>query len=158
MKVSTVITLMAASVGIRMLDANPESIDIDSFEVGNCAKVIYTVPPTGRVSINLYNENGDILLQVDYRVNWSSNTNTIVLNTKTGGVWGTDQLVLGVKSPAGTLVAFVICAEPNDFSIIYKKKVVATYAYRINATVSRIEYQKYSYDSHIMRLSVLYYY
>ena len=60
MKVSTVITLVVASVGIRMLNANPESIDV-------------------------------------------------------------------------------------------------TYAYRINATVSRIEYQKYSYDSHIMRLSVLYY-
>ena len=158
MKVSTVITLVVASVGIRMLNANPESIDVDSFEDVNRAKVIYTVPPTGRVSINLYNENGDILIQVDYRVNWGSNTNTIVLNTKTGGVWGTDQLVPGIKSPAGTLVAFVICAEPNDFSIIYKKKEVATYVYRINATVSKIEYQNNSYDSDIMRLSVLYYY
>ena len=64
-----------------MSNANAESIGVNSFEVGNWAKVICTVPPTGRVSINVYEDNDSILLQVDYRVNWGSNTNTIVLNT-----------------------------------------------------------------------------
>ena len=157
MKVTSIITLVVASIGICMSNANAESIGVNSFEVGNCAKVICTVPPTGRVSINVYEDNDSILLQVDYRVNWGSNTNTIVLNTKTGGVWGTDQLVPGIKSPAGTLMKFLICADTNDFSIIFKKVKVATYAYRINSPVSRIEYQKYSYDSCLKKISVLYY-
>ena len=90
MKVTLIITFAVVFIGICISNANAESIRVNSFEVGNCAKVVCTVPPTGRVSLNVYEGNDNILLQVDYRVNRVPNTSTIVLNTKTGGVWGTD--------------------------------------------------------------------
>ena len=157
MNVSTVsITLVVALIGICMLNAYSERIDLDSFKVGNCAAVHYTAPSTGRQSINLYKENGDILLHVDYRVNWSSNTNTIVLNTRTGRKWGTEQLVTGIASTPGTVLEFLICAEANDFSITFNKKQVATYQYRINATVTRVEYANQGYGTTLEELRVVY--
>ena len=157
MKVSTVlISLVVAFIGIRMSNAYSYHIDPDSFEVGDCAEVHYTAPPTGRASINLYEENGDILLHTDYRVHWGPNTNTIVLATRTGGIWGPEQHVTDITSTPDTVVKFLICAEENDFSITFNKKQVATYQYRINAPVTRLEYQNYGYDSTLEELCVVY--
>ena len=158
MEVPTVLMLLAmASIGLCISNANSMSIDPDSFEVGTCAIAKFTAPPTGRVSINLYGENDDILLLVDYRVNWGLTTNAIVLNTRTAGKWGEEQHVTGMTSTPGTLLEIIVCAEANDFSVIFNELKVANYQYRIKAPVTKIEYQKYSYDSVVKELVLQYY-
>ena len=159
MNVSAIlITLVVALLGISIPNALSEHIDPDSFQVGDCAEAHYTAAPTGRTTVNLKASNGDVLLHVDYRVSWGSPlvTNTIVLNSQTGGSWGTEQRVPDITSTAGTVLEFLICAEANDFTIILNGKQVATYQYRISGEVASIEYVNSGYDSILKKLCVVY--
>ena len=162
MEVSTVlITLVVALIGISIPNALSQYIDLDSFEVGDCAEAHYTAASTGRTTVNLRASNGDIPLHIGYGVNWTSPTHhhatkLIELNTKTGESWGTEVHVTGITSTPGTLLQFLICAGANDFSITFNGKQVATFQYRINAAVTRLQYQNYGYDSTLKKLCVVY--
>ena len=152
------ITLVVALLGISIPNAVSEYIDPDSFQVGYCAEAHYTAASTGRTTVNLKASNGDVLLHVDYRVSWGSPlvTNTIVLNSQTGGSWGTEQRVTGITSTPGAVLEVMICAEANDFSITFNGRQVATYQYLNNATVTRFEYGNSGYDSSLKKLCVVY--
>ena len=143
---------------IHILNANAEQIAIGSFNVGMCVEVDYTAPPTGRASIVLIDAAGDVVLVVDYRVNRGSPTeqDTVVLNTRTSGSWGPEQRVKGIKSTPGTVLQWVVCAKDNGFSIDMNQKELATYVYRTNTKVSRLEFESYTYDSTIKQMSVVY--
>ena len=157
MRVSSIfISLVLSMVVIDTLNAYNDHINPDSFDVGDCFEAHYTAPPTGRVTLDINDDKGNVVLTTDYRVRWGANTNTIVLNTRKGG-WGPEQHVTGVTSTPATLVKFLICAEANDFSITFNKKQVATYAYRIpNANVTRFSYENYGYDSNLEELCIGY--
>ena len=143
---------------IHVFNANAEQIAIGSFSVGMCVEVDYTAPPTGRASINLIDAAGDVVLHVDYRVSWGSTVDqdTVVLNTRTSGSWGTEQRVKGIKSTPGTVLQFVVCAKDSDFSIDMNQKELATYAYRTDTKASRLEFESYDYDSTIKQMCVVY--
>ena len=149
------ISLVVSFIGAY---ANAEYIDIENFNVGNCVEVDYTAPPTGRASINLIDAAGDIVLHVDYRVSWGSPLvqDTVVLNTRTSGSWGPEERVTGIKSTPGTVLQFVICAEDSDFSINMNQKELATYEYRTDTKVSRLEFESYDYDSTLKQMCVVY--
>ena len=103
------------------------------------AKVVYTTPPAGRVSTNLYDEDDNIPLQIDYRVNWVNFINTLYLNTRTGGNWWGNVIIIGnITTTPGTLVTIYIGAGQNAFTITLNGKQVATYNYRINKPVTKI--------------------
>ena len=153
---SSFISLVLSMITIDTSNAYHDHINPDRFDVGDCFEAHYTAPPTGRASLNIYDDKDNIALHTDYRVHWGSNTNTIVLDTRKGS-WGPEQHVTGITSTPATLVEFLICAEANDFSITFNKKQVATYAYRIpNANVTRFEYQNYGYDSKLEELCIVY--
>ena len=162
MEVSTVLsTLVVALIGISIPNALSQYIDLDRFEVGDCAEGHYTSPSTGLAALDLCDSNGDILLHVGYGVNWTSPThhhatNIIDLSTKTGEERGTEQRITGITSTPGTLLKFLVCAGANDFSITFNGKQVATFQYRINAAVTRLHYQNYGYDSTLKKLCVVY--
>ena len=153
------IFLLVAVIGLYMLNnvnADREYIDMRSFSVGNCVKVAYTAPPTGRISVNLHDTNGDVALHVDLRVEWRDYLNTVLLNTHTEGAWETAVFVSDIKSTPGTVVEWVICAQENDFSVNFNQKELATYDYRTDANVSNVEFQSYEYESALKHLCVIY--
>lgn len=156
MKVFTIlVVLIVALSGIHSSIAFSTHIDPDTFATGDCVEGHYTAPPTGRVALNLHDKDGNIIIHVDYRVKWSSYTNTIVLDTYEGG-WGPEESVTGITSTPGTVVELLVCARENDFSITFNKKQVATYNYRIaGAVVTRFEYENYGYDSTLMELCIV---
>ena len=131
------------------------SINFEGLSVGNSFEVSYTAPKTERISVNLFDECDNILLHVDYRVDYGE-SDTIVLNTRTvKRGWGREQRVVGIKSTPGTVLDWVICAREEDYSIVLNQKEVATYDYRIKAAVTRLEYQRYekSADSTLKKLA-----
>ena len=143
---------------IHILNANAEQITIGSFNVGMCIEVDCTAPSTGRASINLYDAAGDIVLHVDYRVSWGIplDQDTVVLSTRTSGSWWTEQHVEGIKSTPGTVLQWVVCAKDNGFSIDMNQKELATYAYRTDTKASRLGFDKYTYDSTVKQMCVVY--
>ena len=147
MNVSAVlIALLVGSIRVHTSNASSKCISSSSFAVGYRAKVICTAPPTGRVSVNLYDKDDvEIPLQVDYRVGWNKDKNTILLNTRTRTKWGKEVRIRGITTAPGTLVAIVIVAQKDSFTISLNGKQVATYQYRINKPVIKIEYQNYTY-------------
>ena len=148
---------MLASSGTHISSAQQDYINMDDLLVGLCIEADYTAPETESATLNLKAANGDTLLHVDYRVDWGPNKDTVVLNTQTGGEWGTEQLVTGIKSTPGSMLKWVICAQEDSFSIQLNEKEVATYAYRINAPVRRLDFTQYeNANSFLRQLCVLY--
>ena len=160
MKVYALLYLLVMVLnGIQMSKTDTTSITLDSFQVGKCVGSRYTTPPTGRTTLNLYEENGDIPLHVDYRVNWETFINTLLLSTRTGGTWVSHQNVTGITSPSGTVVEILICANGNGFVLAFNRMQVATYSYpNINNTnIIRFEYENYSsYSSTLKQLSMFF--
>ena len=132
-----------------MLNTNAQSVDFDCFGVRSCVQVGYTAPPTGRASINLYDETGDIVLHVDYRVSWGFPLvqDTVILNTRIKGIWGTEERVTGVNSTTGTDLKWLICSQETNFLINLNQMELATYAYRTNTQATRLEFASSEYDS-----------
>ena len=158
MNVSAVlIALVVGLIGVHTSNASSQSFTLsNSLAIGDHAIVKYTAPPTGRVSVNLWDEgNADILLHVDYRVDYSGDQNTILLNTRTGSKWGTNVRIRDIITTPGTFVIIEIIAQEDSFRISFNKKRVATYPYRINKPVTTIEYQNYDYQS-FLRVITLY--
>lgn len=157
MNVSAVlIALVVALIGMHTSSANPESIAPTTFAVGNTAKIVYTAPPTGTVATYLSAADDDILLLIAYRVDWGGDVNLIVLNTRTGGTWGTEVRINGITTTPGTHVTILVNAGQNAFTITFNGKQLATFNYRINKPVAKIVYDKFSYDSAVEELAVLY--
>ena len=152
----TLFCIVFALAGVHELKADSEHIDLDSFSVGECVEVTYTAPSSGRASINLYDAAGDIVLHVDYRVNWNGIVNTVIFNTRTAGAWGPEEKVTGVKSTPGTGVEIVICPQEANFMIKFNQMELATYDYRTTTEVSRVEYDNYSYDSTLKVMCAVY--
>ena len=130
-------------------------IELVDFAVGDCVEAYYTAAPTGRTSLNLYGgQEGDILVHVDYRVDWY-NKDTIYLNHYSGGVWGDDyELVEGIKSTPGSMLAWSICTGEKDCTISFNHLEVATYEYRSNATIIGFGYDNNGYDSALKEMCV----
>ena len=148
---------MIALTGPLVSDANQESIDLDTFTVGNCVRAKYTSPVTESVTLNLKAANGDTVLHLDYRVNWGPNKDTLVLNTQTGGVWGTEQLVTDLKTTPGTLLFWWVCAKEDEFSILLNLKELTTYKYRVDSKVTRFEFTQYpNANATLMKLGMVY--
>ena len=147
------VSLMVALIGTHTSTAQPdrEHIDINGLPTGDCVEAIYTAPQTESATLNLKAENGDTLLHVDYRVDWGPNKNTIVLNSNTGGTWGTEQLVKKITTVPGTDLKWVICAQENDYSIVFNGKEVATYEYRIDAPATRFDYTQYPNANSVLK-------
>ena len=101
-----------------------------------------------------------IVLHVDYSKHWGGNRKTgqpwqniLILNSKIGGDWGTEQHVEGIVTTPGMEMVFIICAEEEDFKIVLNQKLVATYAYRKPVTtVTKVEYTNNGYDSVLQKL------
>ena len=156
MKVTAVlIALVVTLIGMYTYSANSESIALDSFAIGNRAKVVYTAPPTGRVTTNLYDEDDDIPIRVDYRVNWDGEINSILLNSRTGGTWGTDVHIRAITTIPGTHVTLLIITGQNASTITFNGKQVATYNYSFNKPVTKIECEKHTHNSVVEELAVL---
>lgn len=52
-------------------------------------KVVYISPISGRVTVNLLNENEGVLIHIDARFDWSDWRNSLLLNSrKADGTWG----------------------------------------------------------------------
>ena len=156
MAVALLLVALVAAVGVHKSAADTEHIDLDSFSVGECVAVDYTVPSTGRVSINLYDAGGDIVLVVDYRVDWGSVLDTVVFNTRTAGAWGAEQTAPGVKSTPGTVAEFKICATELYFDVSMNQWEVLPYVYRTTTEVTRVEYDNYSFDSTLKQMCAVY--
>ena len=155
--------IAAASIGITVYSANPKYIPLGIFAVGQCIEAYYTAPTSGRATIDLSAADGMIVLTVDYRKHWGGNPDTgqpwqniLILNSKIGGAWGTEQHVKDIVTTPGMEMALIICAEKEDFSIVLNQKKVATYTYRRPVTtVTKVEYSKYGFDSILRKFCVV---
>ncbi len=113
MPTSLVIFLFAvALIGTQnyLSHAATSNIDVEDFAVGDCAEVHYTAP-TARATINLESADGGRVLHCDYRVKYSSQVDTLLLNTKLAGEsWdpSTRVLVPDVQNTVGTTLKFVL--------------------------------------------------
>lgn len=158
------ISFIVALIGISVSNADPNYIDLDSFVIEQCVEAYYTAPSTGVSIFHLSDTNtGEIVLSVTYRKSWGTNPSTgepwqnlIVLNSKTEGAWGTEQLVEDIQTTPGTEMAYVVCAQENEYSITLNRKEIATYAYRLPVTnVNRLDFNT-EYDSTLLKLSVVF--
>ena len=153
---ATLFCIVVALAGVHELKADTEHIDLDSFSVGECVEITYTVPSTGRAAANLLDAGGDVVLHVDYRVNWNGYVDTVVFDSRLSGTWGPIEQVTGVKSTPGTLAEFVICPQESNFVINFNQKKLGTYKYRTTTNPSRFQYNNYSYDSTLKQMCAVY--
>ena len=158
---SILFILLVAMIGVVIwYNTNPEYIDLENFAVGQCIEANYTAPTTGRAAVDLIAADDTIVLHVDYRKHWGDKRatgqpwqNILILNSKIAGDWGTEQHVEGIVTTPGMEMAFVICAEEENFSIVLNQKPIATYAYRKPVTtVRKVEYTNYGYDSVLQKI------
>ena len=164
MRHSVIIVWIVALIGISESTEYREYIDLRSFDVGKCIEALYTAPTTGKTTLQLRAADGTVVLTVDYRKNWGGNPSTgkpwqdiLILNTKIGGRWGTEQHVEDVETTPGTILAWNICARDADFSVNLNGKELATYAYRTPVnTVSTVMLSDRDYDSVLKQLCVAY--
>ena len=96
--------------------------------------VEYSSPTEGRVFVNLFNDNEDIVLQVDARFDWHGWKNVVVLNSKKAdGQWGkqveTDQFPF---PGCGSIIPIRMRIEAREstFHITANGIDVATYPYQ----------------------------
>ena len=96
--------------------------------------VIYSSPNKGRVTVNLLNANGDILIHIDARFDWYTWKNILVLNSKkVDGNWGVRVQPDGFPFPCnGYTTTIVLQVEIGEtaFVISANGKEIATYPYR----------------------------
>ena len=127
-----IVSLVVALIGIVIHVSNSETVDFDTVAIGNCFLVHFTAPTTGRATINLESAQGDIVLQSDYRVKYSSQEDTLLLNTRLAGEsWNpSDELLVpGVKNTPGITVKLGI--QPianNEFSISLNDYLLTNYS------------------------------
>ena len=156
-----IVSLVVALIGANIYVSNSQNVDMDSFAIGDCAEVHYTAP-TKRATINLKSAKGDIVLHTDYRVKYSAQRDTVLLNTRlAGGSWNSKirKLVPGVKNTPGTTLKFVICPiAKNEFSVSLNGKLLANYSNsKIDtATVSRVNFANYGGDAKLQEICVNY--
>ena len=157
-----IVSLVVALIGTNIHVSNSENVDLDSFAIGDCVEVHYTAPTTDRATINLESAQGDIVLQSDYRVKYSSQVDTLLLNTRLAGEsWDSSQrlLVPGVKNTPGTTLRFGICPiANNEFSVYLNEKLLANYSNsKIDiTTVSRVNFENYGGDAILQGICVDY--
>lgn len=166
MKASMVIVSLVAVVAligtqISVSSAATDYVDLESFAVGDCAEVHYTAP-TARATINLMSKKGDHVLHCDYRVKYSSQRNTVLLNAKLAGKAFNPKLrklVPGVANTPGTTLQFVICPiAANGFSVTLNGKLLAKYTNsNIDiTTVSRVTFNNYTGNAELQEICVNY--
>ena len=154
------VTFVTALIGTQFC-GSMANINLDSFAVGDCVEVYYTAPMV-RATINLVSEKGDLVLHCAYRVKYSSQQNTVLLNTKlAGNAWNprTRVLVTGVKSTPGTTLEFVLCPiATNKVSVTLNGKLLANYTNKqIDiATVSHVTFNNYEGDAELEEMCVSY--
>jgi len=151
MTTSVVIFLFAvALIGTQNYLSHAASghIDVEDFSVGDCAEVHYTAP-AARATINLESADGGRVLHCDYRVKYSSQVDTLLLNTKLAGKpWNpsTRVLVPDVQNTVGTTLKFVLCpVAVNEISVTLNGKELANYTNSKMdiTTVSRVSFDNY---------------
>ena len=155
---------LVALTAISVSNALADHIELESFDVGYCIEASYTAPTTGTSTVNLVASDGTIVLHVNYRKHAGSNPSTgqpwqniLILNSKIGGSWGTEQHVEDVETTPGTVLDWQICAGDADFSIELNNKDLATYTYRTPVnTVSRVEFGNSGNDAVLRKLCVVY--
>lgn len=124
------LSLVVALVGIHLTKTLTETVNLDSFAVGDCVEVVYIAPSTKRVTIYLIEDNDDVLLFADYRVEYRSQYNTLALRSQVGGSWSKMEYLEGIKSTPGTSLKFLICAiADNEVSIVFNGKLLKNYSY-----------------------------
>ena len=164
MTVAVILISLLALTGITVSNAKPDSIDLESFDVGRCIRVEYTAPTTGRTTVNLLAADGTVVLTADYRKSWGGNPSTgkpwqniVILNSKIGGSWGAEQHVKDVLTTPGMEMEFKICANDTEFSIAFDQKEIATYTYRTPVnTLSKVQFTNQGFDSVLGKLCVVY--
>ncbi len=154
MTVPAILISLVALTGITVSNANTEYIELESFDVGQCIEASYTAPTTGRTSVDLIaaDGTGTVILHVNYRKEWGSRANSFILNSNIGG-WGREQVVEGVVTTPGMVMALEICAQDANFSISLNGLEIAIYPYRINVNITRkVEFNSWEYDSILLTL------
>jgi len=164
MTTSLVIFLFAvALIGTQnyLSHAASSHIDVEDFAVGYCAEVHYTAP-TVRASISLESADGDRVLHCAYRVKYSSQVDTLLLNTKLAGKpWNpsTRVLVPDVQNTVGTTLKFVLCpVAVNEISVTLNGKELANYTNsKIDiTTVSRVSFNNHDQDAKLQKICLNY--
>ena len=164
MTTSVVIFLFAvALIGTQnyISHAATSYIDVEDFAVGDCAEVHYTAP-TARATVNLESADGGRVLHCDYRVKYSSQLDTLLLNTKLAGEpWNpsTRVLVPDVQSTVGTTLKFVLCpVAVNEISVCLNGKQLASYTNSKMdiTTVSRVSFNNYDQDAVVQKICLNY--
>ena len=146
---------------VTQVRATKVNLYLNSFAVGDCAEVYYTAPTT-RATINLMSKKNDIVLHCDYRVKYSSQRNTVILNTKLAGKpWNpkTRELVTGVKTTPGTVLEFALCPRAaSEISVALNGKPLANYTNKqIDiATVSQVMFNSYKGNAKLEEMCVTY--
>lgn len=124
------LSLVVALIGTHLTKALTETINLDSFAVGDCVEVDYIAPSTSRVTIYLVQDNDDVLLYADYRVKYRSQQNVLALRSRVGGRWSKMNYLEDIKSTPGTSLKFLICATADsEVSIVFNGKLLTYYSY-----------------------------
>ena len=136
-------------------------IGVEDFAVGDCAEVHYTAP-AARATINLESADGGRVLHCDYRVKYSSQRDTLLLNTKLASEsWNSARRVLvpNVKNTVGTTLKFVLCpVAVNEISVTLNGKQLASYSNSKMdiTTVSRVSFNNYDKDAVLQEICMNY--
>ena len=125
------LSLVVASISAQLSQAAVETMNFDSFAVGDCVEVEYVVPSRSRVTISLFEENDDVLVYVDYRIKYRNQQNLVALRSRVGGRWSIAKYIKNIDSTPGTSVIFAICATTdNVVSIDYNGKILTPFSYK----------------------------
>ena len=136
-------------------------IGVEDFAVGDCAEVHYTAP-TARATINLESADGGRVLHCDYRVKYSSQWDTLLLNTKLASEsWNPARklLVSNVQNTVGTTLKFVLCpVAVNEISVTLNGKQLASYTNSKMdiTTVSRVSFSNHNGDAVLQKICLNY--
>ena len=120
---------------------NQHSIRPDRFSVGDTVTYHFLAPETGRVYLDLLDDDGNnVILHVDARYDWSSSRNTLVLNTFQNGAWQTEARPTGFDFSPNTAVTVMVRAKETGFSIFTGKceTQIALFPYRSGLSVESV--------------------
>ena len=127
------------------------SISPDDFRIGYAVEGTFFAPNKGRVTFYFWNDaENEVVFVVDARYLWpNADHNVLVLNTFTGGVWGTEDRPAGFDFTPGILVKVRIEALQNYWRIVCNGKEISRFQYRPNVpadSVNRIQLSFEDYD------------
>ena len=122
-------------------NAVSKSVGVESLTAGQIVEVQYVAPNSGRVTVILLADNGDVILDAESRIKWYSATNQYIFNSMANGKWAQEQIVLGFPftcPPVPTTINLQIAVLEEEFLVSVNGLYLSTYTFQGSLTPDKV--------------------